>query len=177
LGSCHAEGVLVFLTDAVVDLGAGPVAYTGNDGGFGYFVGIAGNNEAIDGFSEAQKEAIRDGFASDFGVVGRVFYNNETELDPSPNSTRATTLFYLPDEVVYAAGVLLVDITGYLANYDPEAGNSGTYFTPGGSLFTYTGKTTDISDLLMGDKVLYTSSPSIGRNTDGFDLDAIEVYK
>lgn len=181
LGSWHVEGALVFLTGATVKNSSGQIVpYTGSDGGYGYFAGIAVNKEGIEGFTEDQKTEIRNKYADDFGVLGREFRSSTVEMDPPPNATRATTYFHLPEEVVCAEGIILVDITDYLWNYDSTVGTPSTYTNVAGTgrQLTFVERISPYPlDTRMNDQIIATESDPMNGNTDGFDLDAIQVYR
>jgi hypothetical protein len=131
----HPEAVMVYLTDAyVLDVNGDVVPYEPIDDGFGYFAGLAWNKIGINDVSAARRSEItlqyfdgdRDFEANTFGQNGNFGF----------------TRFYLPNEVVYASGITLVDVTKNVYAEDGAAGAK-----------TYIGA------------------------TDGYDLDAIRVYK
>lgn len=186
IGSWHAEAALVFLTDAYVwDADGNIVPYVPTAGeGVGYFAGIVGNKECYHQFDDAEDAALLAEYAATFGVGSRGFHLNGIETDPEPNEVRTTTLFYLPDEVVSAAGVRLVDITDVV--YNRYGSNPATYLGSSGL-----GRGLTFVERLLGagfpngDRISveyaideYTGAVlNLSGNTDGFDLDAIRVYK
>jgi hypothetical protein len=131
----HAEAVKVYLSGAYVrDEDGKVVAYEGNDDGYGYYAGMAWNKVGINGLSAEKRNEVAEGYLPD--EVKRSFEANTFSQDGNFGWAQ----FYLPDEVVYAEDITLIDVTADV--YD-KAGTSSTY----------TG------------------------NTDGYDLDAIRVYK
>jgi hypothetical protein len=131
----HPEAVKVYLTDAyVLDANGEAVPYGTADDGIGYYAGLAWNKVGINELSST----IRNEIASTYFGGTRTFVNNKFLQE----GNFAITKFYLPEDVVYATGITLIDIT---EDVYEEAGIARAK--------TYIGA------------------------TDGYDLDAIRVYK
>lgn len=159
----HVEAVLVYLTDAYIrDGGGNVVPYVPTAGEtHGYFAGIAWNRTGIQYVSEADRLAITASYLP--GVI-RDYGGNSFEYQGEIGISH----FSLPDEVVDAEGIYLVDITKDV-------------YAAGGAPSTYeTGTSVLVTEILEcpivdASDVTYTSGQR--GNTDGFDLDAIRVYR
>jgi hypothetical protein len=118
--SWHAEAAKVYLTGAYVRDGNGDVvAYTPAAGEEdGYYAGVAWNRTGIQYVSAANREAVAQSYLP--ADVTRTFVANTF----SWSGVFGWTQFHLPEEVVYAAGVKLVDITASV--YDDD-GSASTY--------------------------------------------------
>lgn len=180
----HAEATLVYLTGAYVKDSNGDIhPYEENDtegidaslgipalDGNAYYAGIAGNRIAINYITPARKAEIRELYIPedefDENLFNRDFHDSTTATEGSFGITQ----FYLPDEVVYAQGITFIDIT---RNVYAEAYPS-TYTSNATPRGTFTVNFLPITSPNDGD-VTITASDS--GNTDGFDLDAIRVYK
>ena len=133
-GNWHAEAVLVYLTGAYIRKPNGSiVSYGTADKGHGYYAGIAWNKIAI---QHINVNARNNKTKSYLPGVNRAYEANQF----STVGNFAITKFHLPEEVVYATGIKLIDITKDVYNMGPYA---NTY----------------------------------NNNTDGYDLDAIKVYR
>lgn len=156
----HAEAALVYLTDAMVrDTGGNLVSYGPADDGLGYYAGIVWNKVGIAGLSASAREALAESYLP--VGVSRTFEGNTF----SQLGNFGISEFNLPEEVVHANGITLVDITKDV-------------YTMAGLSASYTGPASAGTQLLVTglDPLAYTSGPGEG-NTDGYDLDAIRVYK
>jgi hypothetical protein len=139
--SWHVEAVKVYLIDAMVRNAEGQIVpYGATDDGIGYYAGIAWNRTGIQFVPQARRLEI----TQSYGPVGvtRAYDTNTFEY----SGVFGISKFNLPEEVVCAHGIYLVDITkDVYAEGTPEGQTSPAS--------TYTG------------------------NTDGYDLDAIRVYR
>jgi len=176
-GSWHTEAALVYLTEAYVrDAGDNVVPYGATDDGIGYYAGIVWNKIGILGLTDAEREAKAQEYATAMGVT-RSFLANEFEQDGNFGISQ----FHLPDEVVCATGVTLIDITEDV--YDMVNGYIGPYAYPSGSLSGLPGTYTNVAGtgaeitVTSLDPYEYTATSGYDGNTDGFDLDAIRVYR
>lgn len=135
--SWHPEATLVYLTGARVRNEDGEIVpYEGDDGGYGYYAGVAWNKVGIQQVTESDRDAIVQLYLPE--GLSRFFPPNTLTQD----GNFLITEFHLPDEVVCAEGITLVDITWDV--YDLAGpSRAGTY----------------------------------SGNTDGYDLDAIRVYR
>jgi hypothetical protein len=115
----HSEAVLVYLTDAYVRNSYGQIVkYIPTvEEGYGYYAGIAWNKIGINGISNMQREIIAESYLTG---VSRTYLNNQYQV----NGNFGLTYFHLPEEVVYAKGIVLVDITKDIYN---KAGSASTY--------------------------------------------------
>jgi hypothetical protein len=115
----HAEAVKVYLTDAYVRNSSGKIVpYTPKIGeGDGYYAGIAWNKIGINGLNATVRNNIAKSYLP--GVT-RDYMANHYHVDGNFGLTH----FHLPDEVVYAKGIILVDITKDVYNL---AGGGSTY--------------------------------------------------
>ena len=115
----HAEAVLVYLTDAYVRNSYGQIVkYVPTiEEEYGYYAGIAWNKIGINGISNMQREIIAESYLTG---VSRTYLNNQYQV----NGNFGLTYFHLPEEVVYAKGIVLVDITKDIYN---KAGSASTY--------------------------------------------------
>ena len=158
-GSWHVEAALVYLTDAYVDSGGSIVSYGATDDGIGYYAGVVWNKEGNDDLTASERLTITESYFT--GT--RTFTGNTFTTDGNFEVSQ----FYLPSEVEYAKGIYLVDITdeiyddgGQTTTYTGNADGSGTKVTVTGI-----------------DPVTVTTASGYDGNTDGYDLDAIRVYK
>jgi hypothetical protein len=159
--SWHVEAVLVYLIGATVRDENGDVApYAGNDNEIGYYAGIAWNRTGVAYVSEARRIEIAESYLSG---VDRDYDSNEFYY----SGTFGWTQFNLPSEVVCAEGIYLVDIT---AAVYAEGGAPSTYTNGAGSLVTALNCRIDESDDVL-------AVAGYNGNTDGYDLDAIRVYR
>ena len=115
----HAEAVLVYLTDAYVRNNQGQIVkYVPTiEEEYGYYAGIAWNKIGINGLSNMEREIIAESYLN---LVPRTYLNNQYQVD----GNFGLTYFHLPEEVVYAKGIVLVDITKDIYN---KAGSASTY--------------------------------------------------
>lgn len=142
----HPEAALVFLTDAETGTYGSSTPYLNDDAGLGlgatYFAGVIWNKVGLDVLTPEVRQGILDGYESDFAIV--------RDFIPSTGYTigndAAVTLMYLPEEVVSASGVILIDITD--------------------KVYSLTGVSVRTNS--------YGTGPNQG--VDGYDLDAIRVY-
>jgi hypothetical protein len=157
----HIEAAKVYLTDAYVQGADGSIASYGQaDDGIGYYAGVVWNKEGINRLTgERRLQITKRYFAGD-----REFGNNTFATE----GNFGVSQFNLPDEVVYAAGVALVDITSEVY----QEGTPATYLTAGGARVTL--REPYGTPITPGD---VTVQPNMPGNTDGFDLDAIRVYR
>jgi PKD repeat protein len=109
-GSWHTEAMKVYLTGATVkDADGNLVEYGATDDGIGYYAGIAWNRIGLEYIDDATRLAVTESyFSGTRNFANNVFYRS------GPYGTY--TQFHLPDEVVYAEGVYLVDITADVYN-------------------------------------------------------------
>ncbi|MDI9645053.1 MAG: SdrD B-like domain-containing protein, partial [Candidatus Verstraetearchaeota archaeon] len=173
--SWHTEAALVFLTNAYVrDSEGNVVPYELNDGGFGYFAGIVWNKIGISGLAPDEMEAEAQNYAISMGLSGGLFRDFSANTY-TQNGNFGISQFYLPDEVVYATGIVLVDITEYSYKLGAFA-STGSYENPGGtgSGYSVTLKETYGTPITSDDVIAVGGQDG---NTDGFDLDAIRVYR
>lgn len=105
--SWHPEAALVFLTGAQIGDIDTNTAYVPTDGSYGYYAGIIWNKVGIQNVSSASRTNIVNDYATDYGVGARGFIDNTYALDGNFGITQ----FKMPEEVVFAEGVILVDIT------------------------------------------------------------------
>lgn len=103
----HPEAALVFLTGAKIGDINTNVPYVPLDGGFGYFAGIIWNKVGIQDVTALARTNVVNSYALNYGVETRAFIDNTYGLDGNFGITR----FRMPEEVVSADGVVLVDIT------------------------------------------------------------------
>jgi len=159
-GNWHVEAALVYLTDTYVRDGTGNVvAYGAADDGIGYYAGIVWNKIGITYVTEERRLKITESYFSgsrDFS--GNTFYQD---------GNFAVSQFSLPDEVVCARGITLVDIT--VDVYDEYASQAYTYTDVDGEGVRVT--------LIGLDPLQVEAVYGYEGNTDGFDLDAIRVYR
>ena len=107
----HSEGARVYLIDAQIINGDGDIVPYSNDDYEGdavensYYAGLIANKVAIGGVFESVKQIIRNYYLPS-GITRE--FNPNTYLEVGDFGI---TEFYLPDEVVSADGILLVDIT------------------------------------------------------------------
>ena len=101
-GTYYVEAVKVYLKDAYVKDDSGNIVpYKNNDDGHGYYVGIAWNKigQAVDDKTKSDIESK--------GYENRKFIKNSYTKDGNIQWTGIN----IPEEVVYASGVTVVDIT------------------------------------------------------------------
>lgn len=158
----HAEAALVYLTDAYIEDSEGNIAlYAGNDDGIGYYAGIVWNKEGINNVTAARRMEITESYFGGTRNFGGNLFEQEGNFGKS--------LFNMPDEVVYATGITLVDITNAVyTEYNPSS-----YLNVSG-----TGALLTVNSLPIpypNDGAVTVVSGTDG-NTDGFDLDAIRVF-
>ncbi|MCK9274775.1 MAG: hypothetical protein M0P57_06765 [Syntrophales bacterium] len=157
--SWHVEAVKVYLTGAIVRNEEGELVEYGTvDDGIGYYAGIAWNRTGIQYVSEARRIEL----AESYGPADRDYDSNEFYF----SGTFGWTQFNLPAGVVCAEGIYLVDITSEVY---AEGGAGGTYTSGTGALVTAV-------ICPIGNAEDVTIVPGTG-NTDGYDLDAIRVYR
>lgn len=108
----HPEAALVFLTGAKIGDINTNVPYVPLDGGFGYFAGIIWNKVGIQNVAALARTNVVNSYALNYGVETRAFIDNTYGLDGNFGITR----FRMPEEVVSADGVVLVDITHLVYN-------------------------------------------------------------
>ncbi len=167
--SWHTEAMKVYLTNAYVRNSEGKiVAYSAMDDGIGYYAGIAWNRIGLEYISDADRLVkTQSYFAGTRDFEHNVFYRS------GPYGTY--TQFHLPEEVVYAEGIHLVDITSevytmaYPATY---LNNPGT-----GALVTLNSDAWDVINYTKITAADVLAVPGTNGNTDGYDLDAIRVYR
>lgn len=143
-GKWHVEAAKVYLTNAYIRTESGDIVkYEGNDDGHGYYAGVVWNKV---GLSDVPKNT-RDNIQKSYAPQG----SNRQFVDDnlSQNNNFAEIGFNLPEEVVYAEGVTLVDITKDVH----DKATTNTWYSN------------------YGYKALKD-----GEVDDGFDLDAISVY-
>lgn len=159
--SWQVEAVLVYLTNATIRNGDGEIVEYGNtDNGIGYYAGIAWNRTGIAYVAPARRIEIAESYLPG---VDRDFDQNSFYWA----NTIGWTQFNLPEEVVCAEGVYLVDIT---ADVYGEGGNGGSYLNGSGSLVTA------LNCPIEGPDDVSATSGYTG-NTDGYDLDAMRVFR
>jgi len=173
-GSWHTEAMMVYLTGAYIrDINGNVVPYGATDDGIGYYAGIAWNRIGLEYVDEAIRLAkTQSYFPGTRDFADNVFYRS--------GDYGTFTQFHLPDEVVYAEGIYLVDITknvydlAYPATYlNVPNGNEST----SDALVTLNSNAWDIinyTKITANDVIAVYGS---NGNTDGYDLDAIRVYK
>lgn len=178
-GSWHNEAVLVYLTDAFVWDEGKIVPYEGDDDGYGYYAGIAWNKIGILGLTDVEMNDRAQHYADAMDII-RSFEANEFEQVGDFGITK----FHLPDEVVFASGITLVDITHDI--YDTVDDYIGPYAYPSGNLYGYPktyeenfmGWSGDGYDVFMDKSGQITANRNDDAgNTDGYDLDGIRVYR
>jgi len=159
-GSWHPEAALVYLTDAYVrDAGGNLIAYGASDDGIGYLAGIVWNKVGINGVTAARRLEITQSYFAGVRDFAENTYRQEGNFGLSE--------FRLPGEVVNATGITLVDITNVVySEYNPA-----TYLNIGGLNNGY------LVILLGLDPLSVSAVYGTDGNTDGYDLDAIRVYK
>ncbi|MHB1457024.1 MAG: hypothetical protein ACYC0V_08935 [Armatimonadota bacterium] len=171
-GNWHTEAAKVYLTNAYVrDMNGNVVPYGATDDGKGYFAGIVWNKIGILGLTDAARELKTQEYATAMGINDRIFMDNKFKRIGNIGISE----FDLPEEVVCADGITLVDITadvfGMVDGLIPDAGTlkgvPSTYSSGAGKLVTVPGL----------DPSIYTAVPGGTGNTDGYDLDAIKVYR
>lgn len=163
-GSWHPEAALVYLTDAYIWNGNNVVPYGTTDDGIGYFAGIVWNKIGIQNINEARRlEIIQDYFDGSRDFASNSFYQD---------GNFGISQFYLPEEVISANGITLVDITKDI--YDEF--NPSSYINVGainnGALVNLI-EPYDTPITSANVEAVYGTD----GNTDGYDLDAIRVYK
>lgn len=167
--SWHTEAMKVYLTDAYIRDSEGKVVpYGVMDDGIGYYAGIAWNRIGLEYVSDADRlSKTHSYFAGTRDFEHNVFYRS------GPYGTY--TQFHLPEEVVYAKGIHLVDITHevYTMAYPSTYINvSGT-----GALVTLNSDAWNIINYTKITAADVLAVPGTNGNTDGYDLDAIRVYR
>lgn len=105
--SWHPEAALVFLTGVKTGTVDSPVDYVALDGGYGYFAGIIWNKVGLQNVSDVNRNLTLAAYAGLYGVGLRTFLPNVYHID----GNFGVTQFKMPEEVVSADGVILVDIT------------------------------------------------------------------
>lgn len=122
--SWHPEAAKVYLTEAYVrDSNGDVVPYVpaaGEEGG--YYAGVVWNRTGLQYISAADREATTESYLP--AGVTRTFLDNTF----SYSGAFGWTQFHLPEEVVYATGVKLVDVTSDV-------------YADDGAASTYTGNT------------------------------------
>lgn len=108
----HPEAALVFLTGAKIGDINTNVQYAPLDGGFGYFAGIIWNKVGIQNVAALARTNVVNSYADLYDVESRIFIDNTFGLDGNFGITK----FRMPEEVVSADGVVLVDITHLVYN-------------------------------------------------------------
>jgi hypothetical protein len=170
-GKWHVEAALVYLTDAYIkDVNGNVFPYGVKDDSIGYYAGIIWNKIGIKGLTVDERIALAENYFSgtrDFS--GNTYYEDENF---------AVSQFYLPDEVVKATGIRLVDIT--VDVFDTVDATQYPLALP--ESYTNLEGTGNLVTLINGYSTPITSEDVITDagnegNTDGFDLDAIRVYK
>ncbi len=168
-GSWHTEAMKVYLTGAAIrDSGGNIVDYGATDDGIGYYAGIAWNRIGLEYIDDATRLAVTESyFLGSRNFADNVFYRS--------GDYGTYTQFHLPDEVVYAEGVYLVDITTDVYDMAYPA----TYLNVGGTgaLVTLNSAAWDVINYDQITAADVTADYGINGNTDGFDLDAIRVYR
>lgn len=159
--SWHVEAVKVYLTGATVRDGNGNVvSYGATDDEIGYYAGVAWNRTGIAYVPLDTRIEIAENYLP--GV--------ERDYDANKfyyNGTFGWTQFNLPEEVVCAEGIYLVDIT---AEVYAEGNAGGTFSNGPGALVTVLNCPVEGNDDV---EVVWGHT----GNTDGYDLDAIRVYR
>lgn len=168
--SWHTEAVLVYLTGAYIRNSEGNVVpYGASDDGIGYYAGIAWNRIGLENISPASiRLAVTDSYFS--GT--RDFADNEFYRS---GDYETYTQFHLPEEVVYAEGIHLIDITKDVYGL----GGNGSFMDVSGTgaLVTLNGTAWDVINYDKITAANVTAISGLNGNTDGYDLDAIRVYK
>ncbi|MHB1457025.1 MAG: hypothetical protein ACYC0V_08940 [Armatimonadota bacterium] len=162
----HTEAAKVYLTDAYIRNAEGKVVpYTLDDDGDAtngtrsYYAGVVWNKMGINGVSAAKRLLITQSY-----FAGTRDFEANTFVQ---QGNFGISLFNLPDEVVYATGIILVDITkDVYAEFNPA-----TYLNVGGL------NNGHLVTLLTLDPLAVNAVYGTDGNTDGYDLDAIRVYK
>lgn len=168
-GSWHTEAMMVYLTGAYVkDADGKVVPYGATDDGIGYYAGVAWNRIGLENVDEATRLSVTEGyFTGTRDFAHNVFYRS------GPYGTY--TQFHLPEEVVYAEGIHLVDITADVYDLAFPATYSNVSGT--GALVTLNSTAWDVINYDQITAAAVTAVSGINGNTDGYDLDAIRVYK
>lgn len=167
--SWHTEAIKVYLTNAYIRNAEGKlVAYGATDDGIGYYAGIAWNRIGLENVNEADRLLkTQSYFAGTRDFEHNVFYRS--------GQYGTYTQFHLPEEVVYAEGIHLIDITNDV--YQMGGNTSFTNVAGVGAMVTLNSDAWDIinhTKITAADVVAVTGS---NGNTDGYDLDAIRVYR
>lgn len=105
--SWHPEAALVFLKGAKIGTYDVNVDYGTDLEDFGYFAGIIWNKVGLQNVSEANRDLTLNDAADELGIAGRLFISNTYGIDGNFGITH----FKMPEEVVSASAVVLVDIT------------------------------------------------------------------
>ncbi len=174
----HTEAVKVYLTGAYIkDAEGNVVPYGDTDDGIGYYAGIAWNSTALNAFppssSTVLHDIIKSYFPGDRDFADNEFRKGDTALGESTYQT--FTQFHLPAEVVYAEGIYLVDITAEVY----ELAGNGSYMDVGGTgaLVTLNSDAWNVKNYSKITAADVIAVPGTNGNTDGYDLDAIRVYR
>jgi hypothetical protein len=168
--SWHTEAALVYLTGAKVLENNIAVPYPGDDG-YGYLAGIVWNKIGIQGLSAAARDSIAQSYLP--AGVTRTFAANTF----SQVGNFGLSNFYLPEEVYSAVGVTLVDITADVHGlYEPTLSYHNSGALNNGCRVTLNPGWDGTSVITSAD-VTAVCGLGIDGNTDGYDLDAIRVYK
>ncbi len=106
-GNWHPEAVKVYLTEAVIkDANGNKVTYDGD-----YYVGIAWNKVGSDLIKNLPPGNVAELLNTKLGEDYFVAEDFTNAIETAVNNNITTANINLPDEVVYAKGVKLVDIT------------------------------------------------------------------
>ncbi|MBD3108540.1 hypothetical protein IEO70_09180 [Bacillus sp. AGMB 02131] len=106
-GTWHPEAVKVYLTGAVIkDANGNKVQYDGD-----YYVGIAWNKVGSDLIKNLPPDSIADQLNTKLGSDYFTAEDFANKINTSVDSNITTADINLPDEIVYAKGVKLIDIT------------------------------------------------------------------
>jgi hypothetical protein len=180
-GSWHTEATLVYLKGAYIRKNGHVEPYAKDDSGLElgesiYYAGVAWNKIGILGLSDTDRENIAKSYLKN--GIDRSFIDNEFIQD----GNRAVTMFQLPEEVEFAESITLIDITADV--YDLVDGYIGPYAYPSGDLSgepgTYTNATNEGRYVCMNEDGTVTAEfneDAPNGNTDGYDLDAIRVFR
>jgi hypothetical protein len=168
--SWMVEAVKVYLTGAYVrDAEENVVPYVPVDEetGIGYYAGIAWNRTGIQFVPQATRLAITESYLPD---VIRAYDTNTFKYD---GDNIGWTQFNLPEEVVCAEGIHLVDITKDVY----AVGGAGETYTGSAGALVKVVNCPIYSEADITTVTHYDSGIQYTGNTDGYDLDAIRVYR
>ena len=154
----HPEAAKVYLTQAIVDgiLQTEP-----------YYVGVVWNRIGINYITAANRLAIAESYSPDpLRELATSVLQNEGVIE--------ITGFHLPAQVESAVGIKLIDITKDIYNTATTSSvGVTTYTNGGGGRFTVN----SLPLVYPNDGSVTIENINPAGNTDGFDLDAIRVWK